>query len=402
MRGHLPRLVANCQGCRHGSSHRAARRRPRSGHRGVLGSALGGRVRGRRAAGAEPLRPAGPGGRQRRRSCRPASPAGSSGAPASGSAGTSYTWHWAPDGGACFADGDGWIYVSNSRDPVRSAAPSAVRFGADGRDRSTPTGSSSGTNVNCAGGATPVGHVAVLRGGRRSAGSSRPTRAAAGRPSRAPAMGRFKHEAAACDPDRRVVYLTEDETDGCFYRFRPDTWGDLTTGRLEVLCAPGRPDLRPGDLAADPGPRRLPDGDPPPGRRGEALQRRRGLLRTPTASATSPPRATTGCGRYDAAASTPRLAYDDRGRAGARAADRRRQHHRHRRRRPLRRRGRRQHGDQRHHRRRAWSRRSCGSRGQAAVRDHRPGLLPRRHPALLLLPARHVRRRPAAAASPTR
>ncbi|GAB3167028.1 hypothetical protein GCM10027162_02390 [Streptomyces incanus] len=28
--------------------------------------------------------------------------------------GTSYTWHNAPDGGACYADGSGWIYVSNS------------------------------------------------------------------------------------------------------------------------------------------------------------------------------------------------------------------------------------------------------------------------------------------------
>jgi hypothetical protein len=24
-----------------------------------------------------------------------------------------------------------------------------------------------------------------------------------------------------------VVYLTEDEEDGCFYRFTPSTWGDL-------------------------------------------------------------------------------------------------------------------------------------------------------------------------------
>jgi hypothetical protein len=28
--------------------------------------------------------------------------------------GTSYTWHNAPDGGACYADGSSWIYVSNS------------------------------------------------------------------------------------------------------------------------------------------------------------------------------------------------------------------------------------------------------------------------------------------------
>src|SRR3712207_8619273 len=48
-----------------------------------------------------------------------------------------------------------------------------------------------------------------------------------------PAMGRFKHEAAAADPVRRVIYLTEDETDGKFYRFVPTTWGDLSSGTLQ-------------------------------------------------------------------------------------------------------------------------------------------------------------------------
>jgi secreted PhoX family phosphatase len=50
-------------------------------------------------------------------------------------------------------------------------------------------------------------------------------------------MGRFKHEAAAADPVRKVIYLTEDETDGKFYRFVPATWGDLSSGTLQVLRA---------------------------------------------------------------------------------------------------------------------------------------------------------------------
>lgn len=29
-------------------------------------------------------------------------------------ASTGYTWHNAPHGGVCFADGTGWIYVSNA------------------------------------------------------------------------------------------------------------------------------------------------------------------------------------------------------------------------------------------------------------------------------------------------
>ena len=51
-----------------------------------------------------------------------------------------------------------------------------------------------------------------------------------------PAMGMFRHEAAAADPTRRVVYLSEDEPDGLLYRFLPRTWGDLSDGGLEALA----------------------------------------------------------------------------------------------------------------------------------------------------------------------
>jgi secreted PhoX family phosphatase len=54
-----------------------------------------------------------------------------------------------------------------------------------------------------------------------------------------PAMGRFTHEAAASDPVRKVIYLTEDQPDGCFYRFTPRTWGDLSEGVLDVLVGTG-------------------------------------------------------------------------------------------------------------------------------------------------------------------
>ncbi|MDG4863302.1 DUF839 domain-containing protein, partial [Streptomyces sp. T-3] len=142
-------------------------------------------------------------------------------------------WHSAPDGGACFADGAGWIYVSNSELPLIGGA-SALRFRADGTlDRAYRI--LSGTNLNCAGGATPWGtwlSCEEIYRGRVFETDPYGNRSAVSRT----AMGRFKHEAAACDPDHRCVYLTEDEDDGCLYRFTPDVWGDLSRGRLDVLC----------------------------------------------------------------------------------------------------------------------------------------------------------------------
>ncbi|ROO84095.1 uncharacterized protein DUF839 [Actinocorallia herbida] len=150
--------------------------------------------------------------------------------------GTGYVWHAAPDGGACFPDGEGWIYVSNSEVPVVGGA-SAVRFAADG----SITGAYrilNLTQVNCAGGATPWGTWLSCEEydlGMVYETDPKGVNAAKSRP----AMGRFKHEAAAADPVRKVVYLTEDQTDGCFYRFLPTTWGDLSKGTLEVLVGTG-------------------------------------------------------------------------------------------------------------------------------------------------------------------
>ncbi|GAA2800789.1 alkaline phosphatase PhoX [Saccharopolyspora taberi] len=151
--------------------------------------------------------------------------------------GTSHTWHGAPDGGACFADGTGWIYVSNAELGSGAGGVSALKFDASAQITGAYT-ILSGTTRNCSGGATPwntwlsceetdLGYVY----------ETDPWGAKA--PVRLPALGRFKHEAAAADPDRKVIYLTEDESNGCFYRFVPTTWGDLSAGTLQVLVESG-------------------------------------------------------------------------------------------------------------------------------------------------------------------
>lgn len=147
--------------------------------------------------------------------------------------GTTYTWHPAPDGGACFADGTGWIYVSNSEVPLTGGV-GAVRFNSAGQIVAAYR-TLSGTNVNCAGGATPwrtwLSCEEVDRG-RVFETDPFGVNAAVSRP----AMGRFKHEACAVDPDHQFVYMTEDVPDGCFYRFKSPTFGNLSSGTLEVLC----------------------------------------------------------------------------------------------------------------------------------------------------------------------
>ncbi|MFD5947012.1 alkaline phosphatase PhoX [Streptomyces collinus] len=149
---------------------------------------------------------------------------------------TSYTWHNAPDGGACYADGTGWIYVSNSEiNP--SGGASAVKFSSTGAITAAYRILSS-TRQNCAGGKTPwntwlsceevsLGYVYETDPWGANAAVQRA------------AMGRFKHEAAAADPVRKVIYLTEDESNGRFYRFVPTTWGNLSSGKLQVMVAGG-------------------------------------------------------------------------------------------------------------------------------------------------------------------
>jgi uncharacterized protein len=151
--------------------------------------------------------------------------------------GTDYRWHIASDGAATFPTEDGgWILVSNSED-LRGGA-SAIRFdsGGDTRDAYRIL---DGTISNCSGGRTPWGtwlSCEEVEGGyvwECDPAGRHPAH-------RRPAMGAFKHEAAAVDPLERRVYLTEDLKDGLLYRFTPTRWPSLDAGLLEAATvAPG-------------------------------------------------------------------------------------------------------------------------------------------------------------------
>jgi len=149
---------------------------------------------------------------------------------------TGYEWPVFPDGAATFDDGEGgWWYAVNSevRFPAGQGGASSIHFDADGEIVEAQQ-ILEGTSGNCAGGPTPWGTWLSCEesGPGGQVWECDPTGA---EPAVArPAMGKWNHEAAAVDPDREQVYLTEDSPVGLLYRFTPQAYPDLSAGRLEA------------------------------------------------------------------------------------------------------------------------------------------------------------------------
>ena len=148
-----------------------------------------------------------------------------------------YEWHAAPDGGGVLPTEDGgWIYVSNSEMKNKKGGVGAIQFNSNG-DITTSYSILEGTERNCGGCVTPWNtwlSCEEFRDGITWECDPYGKVAAVARPK----LGAFTHESIAIDPKTHVLYLTEDTTDSCFYRFLPaqisNGKADLSDGILEI------------------------------------------------------------------------------------------------------------------------------------------------------------------------
>jgi secreted PhoX family phosphatase len=169
-----------------------------------------------------------------------------------------------PDGMACFADATGTLTLMRNHELDKGLSdsgldlspPEAFDAKAGGGvtrvvlDEKTleVLGSNrvlAGTLRNCGGGASPWGWLSCeesVEVGHGYVFLCRTDAAKLARPQRIVGYGRFRHEAACVEPRTLTAYLSEDETDGCFYRYRPsDVSRPHDSGKLQALRVHGLP-----------------------------------------------------------------------------------------------------------------------------------------------------------------
>lgn len=147
-------------------------------------------------------------------------------------AGTTYTWPYAPDGGACFpVPGGGWVYVVNSEVSSGGGGASSLKFDDSGNIIGAYA-ILTGTSRNCAGGKTVAGKWFSCEESGTTGKVYECDPLTPGQGIVRPALGSFNHEAAVEDPTTGYVYLTEDDPSGRFYRFVPTSRGDFSAGQL--------------------------------------------------------------------------------------------------------------------------------------------------------------------------
>ena len=163
-----------------------------------------------------------------------------------------------PDGMACFSGpGDTWVLMRNHElgdnlalgpcrgapvpeayDPRAAGGVTRVVLDARTGQRLSSNLVLAGTLRNCAGGASPWGWISceeTMESGHGYAFLCNTNTDRVLPAKRLTGYGRFRHEAAAVDPRTSIAYLTEDQGDGCIYRFLPADRRRPFTGRLQAL-----------------------------------------------------------------------------------------------------------------------------------------------------------------------
>ena len=187
--------------------------------------------------------------------------------------------HWVParpDGMACFQGRDAnWVLMRNHEleynlalgpyradpvaqayDPAAAGCVTRLIVSPETRERVSSNLVLAGTHRNCAGGMSPWGWISCEestddRHGYAFLCPIDQERVAA--PQRLTGYGRYRHEAACVDPATLIAYLTEDQPDGCVYRFVPHHPSRPFVGKLQALKHPAvdnyslSDELRPGD-----------------------------------------------------------------------------------------------------------------------------------------------------------